>query len=670
MAGGDVGTDVASADDGTADDGTADTACDAEPVLRTTDAGIEFVRTPQECFADLQDWPYQPQYVELDGLRQAYVDEGPPDGPVVLLLHGQPSWSYLYRKMIPVFVEAGYRTIAMDHLGMGRSDKPTDIGDYSYLGHYDRLLRFIEALDLRDINVFVQDWGSLIGLRVVGLNPDRFATVTVGDGALPVVPAGVEPYPPVENPNEIEALSVAFEQIPAQQTAFYDGCEPLAGAQDDGFAEWMRFAMKAESFKPSRIVEALTWFDLSEDVEHAYDAPFPSRIYMAGPRVFPSLVNEVPGQNDEAWAGLTAFDRPFLTLWAANDPGSLGSCEAQWLLVDNVVGAAALPHHRFAEASHFLQDDQGQAIATRMVAALNAERKPSTGRASRYCEILLVQTSPTGPQAEVWGTPGLNDCPAAQWEALDADAIQAETGATAVIMNGPRYFLMNSSYSLVTPSIEQRTFGELAMRRLATVDVDPAQAGGSYIEAAVERTTTFIFNQGEEIYELTSDNADVYVMQSWSQIVDPDLVEADLADLSARLALPAGWTYQARTLGEDLVLRTDGTATVVQDELKNTYQKITSTDGDPQLPISGDGTGTPCTTDADCAGLTASHCLVGSQQSFCTVEGCTSGMCGDSYLCCHSCNAAAAPLLPFEESACVPAGGVTLLTGQAGCTCD
>ena len=139
------------------DDGTATRACDAEPELLMTPSGMEFVRTRDACFAALLNWPYSPQDVQIDGLIQAYVDEGPPDGEVVLILHGQPSWSYLYRKMIPVLVDAGYRVIAMDHLGMGRSDKPTDIEYYTYLGHYDRLERFIETLDLRDITVFVQN---------------------------------------------------------------------------------------------------------------------------------------------------------------------------------------------------------------------------------------------------------------------------------------------------------------------------------------------------------------------------------------------------------------------------------------------------------------------------------------------------------------------------------
>ena len=159
-------------------------ACDDEPAILRTAGGVEFVRTPDSCFASLADWPWAPRYVELDGLRQAYIDEGAGDGPVVLLLHGQPSWSYLYRKMIPVLVDAGFRVVAMDHLGLGRSDKPVDIESYSYLGHNDRLLRFIQALGLEDITLFAQDWGSVIGLRVAGLNPDLFARIAIGNGRM------------------------------------------------------------------------------------------------------------------------------------------------------------------------------------------------------------------------------------------------------------------------------------------------------------------------------------------------------------------------------------------------------------------------------------------------------------------------------------------------------
>ena len=340
-------------------------ACDDEPAILRTAGGVEFVRTPDSCFASLADWPWAPRYVELDGLRQAYIDEGAGDGPVVLLLHGQPSWSYLYRKMIPVLVDAGFRVVAMDHLGLGRSDKPVDIESYSYLGHNDRLLRFIQALGLEDITLFAQDWGSVIGLRVAGLNPDLFARIAIGNGRMRVIDE--PPYPEVENPNVIVDISPRFERVPAQQFPFYDGCRPFFPRDEMAFAEWMVYAMTARAFRPSEVVEAATWFDLPPEVEAAYDAPYPDRVYMAGVRTFPSLINEVAGANGEARAGLEAFSKPLLTIWGGNDPGGLGGCEVQDELVCNVPGAAGQPHARLPEAGHFLQDDQGGEIARRLV---------------------------------------------------------------------------------------------------------------------------------------------------------------------------------------------------------------------------------------------------------------------------------------------------------------
>ena len=349
------------------DDGTA-SECDSEPKIMTTADGVQFVRTPDSCFQNLPDFPYEAKYVEIDGLRQGYVDEGPADADPVLLLHGQPSWSYLYRKMIPVFVDGGHRVIAMDFVGMGRSDKPIDIGYYSYLGHIDRLEKFIEALNLEHITLFCQDWGSLIGLHVAGEHPEWFDRIVVGDGNLPVIPAAIQPFPPVENPDEINTEIVApFAAIPPQQPPFYDedGNPLLPG--NPYFGQWMEYSMTAASFHPSEVVEAMTYFDVPPEEEAAYDAPFPSRIYMAGPRVFPSLVNDLPGVNEDAWAGLTEYEKPFLTIWASNDPGNLGSQAVQDNLINNIPGAAGQPHTRLPEASHFLQDDQGAEIARLMV---------------------------------------------------------------------------------------------------------------------------------------------------------------------------------------------------------------------------------------------------------------------------------------------------------------
>lgn len=333
--------------------------------ILTTEGGIEFVRTPETQFENLPDWPYEYKYVEIDGLRQAYAEAGPEDGEVVLLLHGQPSWSYLYRKMIPVLEEAGYRVIAMDHLGMGRSDKPIDIDDYTYLTHTGRLEKFITQKGLQNINLFVQDWGSLIGLKVAGENTDWFASIAVGNGGLPVLPSGPA-FPDVEEPNEVIDIPSPFAAMPPQQPSFYNGCDLLFDVEAD-FEEWMEYAMKAESFHTAEVIEFYTWFPQTEEVLAAYDAPYPERKYMAGIRKLPSLINEVGGNTEAATQGLSQYQKPFITIWGSNDFGNLGSCEAQQYFIDLVPGAEGQDHVRLPEASHFLQDDQGVEIATRLV---------------------------------------------------------------------------------------------------------------------------------------------------------------------------------------------------------------------------------------------------------------------------------------------------------------
>jgi haloalkane dehalogenase len=152
---------------------------------QTTSAGITFLRTPDERFANLDGFAYAPNYLDVEGLRMAYIDEGPRDGSVILCLHGEPSWSYLYRFMIPVFVEAGYRVIAPDLIGFGRSDKPTERSAYTYASHVQWMTAFLQQLAINDLTLFCQDWGGLIGLRVVGENPDWFARVVIANTALP-----------------------------------------------------------------------------------------------------------------------------------------------------------------------------------------------------------------------------------------------------------------------------------------------------------------------------------------------------------------------------------------------------------------------------------------------------------------------------------------------------
>ena len=209
-------------------------ADDAE--IHWTDAGRPFVRTPDDCFEGLPDYPWEPNYAEVDGMRMHYVDAGDPDGEVVLLLHGQPDWSYLYRKMIPVLADAGFRVIAPDLIGFGKSDKPVQLADYRFLRHVAWVEEFIDVLDLDAITPVVQDWGSLIGLRCVGNRPDRFARVVVANGNLLVVPEGVE----------ILTLPVSLEP---QDLEFPHVVSPGGGMTL--FEAWATYALVGRDFMPS-----------------------------------------------------------------------------------------------------------------------------------------------------------------------------------------------------------------------------------------------------------------------------------------------------------------------------------------------------------------------------------------------------------------------------------
>jgi haloalkane dehalogenase len=359
----------------------------------TTDAGVEFLRTPEHRFRNLPAWPYEPRYVEIDGLRQAYLDEGPDGAAPILLLHGQPSWSYLYRLMIPPLVEAGHRVVAMDHLGMGRSDKPIDPDHYSFDLHAARLEHVIEALRLQGATLFAQDWGSVLGLWHTASHLDAFGRIAIGNGGMPANAPAFD-LPAADDPGVL-AFGAMLESIPPQQPPFFaedgtpllpmmDGMPGAEGAMVpegtelpenmDGllFGYWAGYAYHSERFHPSVMVEALTYRPLEPEVRAAYDAPFPSREYMAGPRSFPRLLNELAGRSAGRKAALTGYQGPFVTIFGGNDPGLVGEADDQQWMIDNIPGAAGQDHHRYRDASHFLQEDRGDDIARRLLAFIDA----------------------------------------------------------------------------------------------------------------------------------------------------------------------------------------------------------------------------------------------------------------------------------------------------------
>ena len=299
-------------------------------VTTTTEGGVEFLRTPDDRFAALADFPYEPRYVDVDGLRMAYVDEGPADGPVLLLLHGEPTWSYLYRRMIPPLVDAGFRCVAPDLIGFGRSDKPVERSAYTYDGHVAWMHAFLDAVDLPVATLFAQDWGGLIGLRVAAEAPDRFDRIAIGNTGLP---AG-------------DSLGPGFDMW-------------LAASQNMPFMDCGALLQRATTAR-----------ELTDAEMDAYRAPFPDEAHMAGARVFPTLVPVTRGhasvaKNKAAWTVYEQWTKPFLTLWCPGDP-VLGQLHAEF--IERIPGAAGQPHRLLEPGGHFVQDDRGEDIAAALIA--------------------------------------------------------------------------------------------------------------------------------------------------------------------------------------------------------------------------------------------------------------------------------------------------------------
>jgi haloalkane dehalogenase len=284
------------------------------------------LRTPEARFAHLPGYPFAPHYVTVgENLRMHYVDEGDATAPVVLLLHGEPTWSFLYRKMIPVLVHAGLRTVAPDLVGFGKSDKPTDPALFTYQRHVDWLAEFVEGLELRDITLVCQDWGGLLGLRVLAAMPDRFARVVAANTGLPT---GDRPAP-------------------------------------EAFQQWQQFSQTVPELPVGKIVSGGCAQKLPPEVVAAYDAPFPDETYKVAARRFPALVPTTPADpaaeaNRQAWKVLQTWHKPFLTAFSDGDPITAGGDRVFQKLIP---GAAGQPHVTIAGAGHFLQEDRGEDLA-------------------------------------------------------------------------------------------------------------------------------------------------------------------------------------------------------------------------------------------------------------------------------------------------------------------
>jgi len=285
---------------------------------------MQVLETPAERFRNLPGFPWEAKTTLVgDGLRLRHLDEG--KGRTILLLHGEPTWSYLYRKMIPVLTQAGFRCLAPDLIGFGRSDKPAAISDYSYSGHVAWLAQWLEANNVEEAVLVAQDWGSLLGLRLVAEHAERFAGVVIANGFLPT------------------------------------GDTKVPGV----FKIWQSFARWSPIFPIGRIVQAGCAEKLTKEEIAAYNAPYPTSAHKAGARAFPRLVPTSPNNpaseaNRAAWKSLERFEKPFLTAFGSRDPIFRG---ADKVLQKKIPGAAGQPHTTLRGAGHFIQEDKGPELA-------------------------------------------------------------------------------------------------------------------------------------------------------------------------------------------------------------------------------------------------------------------------------------------------------------------
>lgn len=302
---------------------------------------MEIIRTPDERFTGLAGFPFEPRYVEIDyrgtKLRMHYVDEGDRSSGPVLMLHGEPSWSYLYRKMIPIIRDSGHRCVAPDLIGFGRSDKLMRREDYSYQFHVDVVTAFIEALDLKNITLVCQDWGGLLGLRIAAEHPDRFARIVAANTFLPT-----------------------GDQKPSE-----------------GFLRWQQYSQTVENFHVGGIIKGGCATELPPEVIEAYNAPFPDDSYKAGARQFPVLVPTRPDDpasepNRRAWEVLKQWQKPFLTAFSDRDPVTAG---ADKVLQKLIPGCAGQPHTTITGGGHFLQEDKGEELARVVIDFISRQDK-------------------------------------------------------------------------------------------------------------------------------------------------------------------------------------------------------------------------------------------------------------------------------------------------------
>ena len=279
------------------------------------------LRTPDSQFENLKDYPFEPNYMEIDGLRVHYLDEGPKDADPIFLLHGEPTWSYLFRKMIPILTDAGHRVIVPDMIGFGKSDKFISKHDYSYEHHIYVMKKLVQKLELNDATFFGQDWGGLVGLRVVAEMPDQFARVVVSNTGM--IARGGFSGRIFENFVKLLVWwngPVTFEELKAAMEKVNEKKEPTDLDGLRMFSKWISHAYYSEDMDVSGIIQMSGRLDLSEEEIRAYDAPYPSGRYKSGAHIFPYLIPTQLQENENYWVNVfEKWNKPFLVAFGSDE---------------------------------------------------------------------------------------------------------------------------------------------------------------------------------------------------------------------------------------------------------------------------------------------------------------------------------------------------------------
>ena len=321
------------------------------------------LRTPEQRFEDLKDYPFKPNYLNIEDTRIHYLDEGSVDGDIIFLLHGEPAWSYLFRKMIPTLTEAGYRVIAPDMVGFGKSDKYISIEDYSHQMHVDKITQLIVELDLNDITAHVHDWGGMVGLRVIANEPDRFARVIASNTSLMALGRGFL--------NDLRSFVMGpifkltiWLQGPATWEEFVGG---------NSFASWIRYSRYTDNIDVGGVMQTLG--SVSDDEKAAYEAPYPNATYKAGAQIFPYLIPSELRKNEEAFREvLEKWDKPFLIANSDNDPVTGNNPR----LVEILKRIPTAQEIVIKGPGHFLQEEAGPEYAELIIDFINGNPKGFT----------------------------------------------------------------------------------------------------------------------------------------------------------------------------------------------------------------------------------------------------------------------------------------------------